>query len=52
MTAPTLHTPKPRIDYPRPPLVHDHGRLFREPIYTDGQPYTEGDDLEDDDTPT
>ncbi|WP_157849390.1 hypothetical protein [Streptomyces violaceorubidus] len=48
MTAPTPTRPaKPRITYPRPPLVRDHTALFREATYTDGQPYNDG-DLEDD----
>lgn len=34
-----------RDSYPRPLLVHDHARLFREPVYADGQPY----DLEPED---
>lgn len=49
--ARTLRRPPggPRREWPRPPLVHDHGTLFREPTYTDGQPYAaDGDDLEDD----
>jgi hypothetical protein len=41
--------PKPRISYPRPPLVHDHTSLFREPAYEDGRSYAEPDD-EDADT--
>jgi hypothetical protein len=32
---------------PRPPVAYEHGRLFREPVYADGQPYD--DDPEDDD---
>jgi len=36
--------------WPRPPLVHDHAVLFREPAYQDGQPYTDADqDDEDED---
>ena len=50
-TAPqSARTPRPaapRREWPRPPLVHDHRQLFREPAYTDGQPYAD-DDLEDD----
>lgn len=48
--ARTLHRPPagPRRDWPRPPLVHDHTTLFREPTYQDGQPYTDTEDLEDD----
>jgi hypothetical protein len=49
MTAPAPTRPaKLRIAYPRPPLTRDHGVLFREPAYEDGQPYREDDDLEDD----
>ncbi|MEZ7005626.1 hypothetical protein [Streptomyces sp. AD55] len=48
MTAPTLRPIKPRIDYPRPPLIRDHTILFLEATYTDGQPYAT-DDPEDDD---
>ncbi|MFE6412631.1 hypothetical protein ACFVOR_37490 [Streptomyces sp. NPDC057837] len=44
---PTTAT-KPRIDYPRPPVVFQHRDLFREPAYEDGQPYTGDEDLEDD----
>ncbi|MFD7995562.1 hypothetical protein [Streptomyces mexicanus] len=40
----------PKSSYPRPQLVHDHARLFREPVYTDGQPYDLEADDEDDDT--
>ena len=32
---------------PRPPVPWQHHVLFREPAYTDGQPYATG-DLEDD----
>ncbi|MGV9891657.1 hypothetical protein [Streptomyces sp. NPDC003395] len=46
MTTTTTGRPKPRIDYPRPQLVRDHAVLFQEPVYEDGQPYT--DDDEDD----
>jgi hypothetical protein len=38
-----------KVDYPRPPISHEHHDLFREPVYTDGQPYTDADDFEDDD---
>lgn len=49
MTAPAPVRPaKPRIAYPRPPLVRDHASLFREAVYGDGQPYNDG-DLEDED---
>ncbi|MEV8248030.1 hypothetical protein AB0R01_30305 [Streptomyces rochei] len=41
MTTATRPT-KPRINYPRPPLVRDHRVLFREPTYQDGQPYSDG----------
>ncbi|MFB7738258.1 hypothetical protein ACFC08_28495 [Streptomyces sp. NPDC056112] len=40
--------PKPKVAYLRPPLVHDHGKLFVEASYEDGEPYTSDDDLEDD----
>jgi hypothetical protein len=40
--------PKQKLSYPRPPLSFQHGDLFREPAYQDGQPYAD-DDLEDDD---
>jgi hypothetical protein len=48
MTAPTLRPAKPRHDYPRPPLIRDHTSLFREAVYRDGQPYSDGLDDEDD----
>lgn len=48
MTASTLRPAKPRLVYPRPPIVRDHRVLFREPTYQDGQPYTDTEDLEDD----
>ena len=38
---------KPRIDYPRPRIVHDHAVLFREATYEDGRPYGELDDEDD-----
>jgi len=40
--------PGPRREWPRPTLVHDHRQLFVEPAYEGGQPYTDDDDLEDD----
>jgi hypothetical protein len=40
--------PKPKVSYPRPALVHDHGTLFREPAYEDGQAYVEPDDDSED----
>ena len=43
---PATTMPKLKPVYPRPPLVHDHAALFREPAYEDGQPYP-GDDEED-----
>jgi hypothetical protein len=46
-TAPSKPRPRPKHAYPRPPLVHDHRQLFREPAYADGQPYAVDD--EDDD---
>lgn len=48
MTTAARRPVKPRIDYPRPPLVRDHRDLFREPAYEDGQPYADQ-DLEDED---
>lgn len=52
MTAPAPTRPprtaSPHREWPRPALVHDHRQLFREPAYLDGQPYTNDDDLEDD----
>jgi hypothetical protein len=44
----TATAPKPKPVYPRPQLVHDHGLLFVEPAYQDGQPYPDDDDDEDD----
>jgi hypothetical protein len=49
-SAPTRPT-KPRIAYPRPPLVRDHRELFREAVYGDGQPYNDG-NLKDDEDDT
>jgi hypothetical protein len=49
MTAPAPVRPaKARIAYPRPPLERDHRVLFREATYLDGQPYSDGQDDEDD----
>ena len=42
------HQPGPRREWPRPTLVHDHRQLFVQPAYEGGQPYTDDDDLEDD----
>ena len=42
----TAAPPKPRIDYPRPPVTVLHADLFREPAYEDDQPYAR--DGEDD----
>ncbi|MET8585695.1 hypothetical protein ABZX39_33230 [Streptomyces collinus] len=39
---------KPRIVYPRPPIVVLHADLFREAVYEDGEPYGDQDDDEDD----
>ncbi|MFC9891491.1 hypothetical protein [Streptomyces pilosus] len=53
-TRPTVQqparTPRPGSarEWPRPPLVHDHRQLFREPVYTGGQTYADDQDLEDD----
>lgn len=44
----TALLPKPRINYPRPPIVVLHADLFKEPVYEDGEPY--GQDDEDEDT--
>jgi hypothetical protein len=33
----------PAPSRPRPPLTHEHGALFREPVYLDG-PYDRGDE--------
>lgn len=41
---------RPRTDWPRPRLIHDHTALFMEPAYLDGQPYATGDDLEDEES--
>ncbi|MCF0086636.1 MULTISPECIES: hypothetical protein [unclassified Streptomyces] len=46
MTAPTRPA-RPRIAYLRPPLVRDHHALFVEPVYTDGQPYADAADQDD-----
>lgn len=40
-------TTKPRIDYPRPRVVHDHAVLFQEAAYDDGRAYGEPGDEED-----
>lgn len=45
----TSHAPRQlpgqaRREWPRPPLIHDHARLFQEPVYTDGQSYATGDE--------
>lgn len=51
VTAPTgsgSQRPKPNPVYPRPPLIHDHRLLFKEPVYTDGRPYTVDDEDEGD----
>ncbi|MFJ4473185.1 hypothetical protein ACIP2X_37625 [Streptomyces sp. NPDC089424] len=37
-------------ELPQPRAVFQHGDLFVEPVYEDGQPYAEPDD-EDDDEP-
>lgn len=39
---------KPKIVYPRPPIVVLPGDLFREPVYTDGQPYAADEDDDED----
>lgn len=33
-----------RREWPRPPLIHDHARLFLEPTYHNGQPYSADDE--------
>ncbi|MFF0009537.1 hypothetical protein ACFYQT_39785 [Streptomyces tibetensis] len=33
--------------YPRPPIAHEYRELFREPVYTDGQTYTDDEDEDD-----
>jgi hypothetical protein len=43
----TATRPKPRHDYPRPQLVHDHRLLFVEPAYKDGEPYADDEDDEE-----
>lgn len=43
----TTARPKQQHDYPRPQLVRDHAVLFQEPVYQDGQPYTDHDDEEE-----
>jgi hypothetical protein len=35
---------RPRIDYPRPPVVALHTELFVEPAYEDGEPYAQADE--------
>lgn len=52
VTAPTgsgSQRPKPNPVYPRPPLIHDHRLLFKEPVYTDGRPYAVDDQDESED---
>jgi hypothetical protein len=44
---PTTAT-RPKVDYPRPPISHEHRELFKEPVYTDGQSYSDPRDDEDD----
>jgi hypothetical protein len=34
--------------WPKPHLVHEHRLLFREPVYSDGQPYRCDDGPEED----
>jgi hypothetical protein len=38
----------PAPSRPRPPLVHEHRQLFREPAYEDGQPYDDSDEDDQD----
>lgn len=40
---------EPQLPVPQRPVPYRHSTLFREPVYTDGQPYDCDDDLEDDD---
>ncbi|WP_416520057.1 hypothetical protein [Streptomyces achromogenes] len=35
---------RPRIDYPRPPVVVLHDELFVEPAYEGGEQYAQDDD--------
>lgn len=42
-----MPTTAPAPSRPCPPVTYEHGQLFREPIYPDGQPYAEDDDIED-----
>jgi hypothetical protein len=37
----------PAPSRPRPPLLHRHGDLFREPVYEDGQAYARDEDEDD-----
>jgi hypothetical protein len=39
---------EPQLPVPQRPVPYRHSALFREPVYTDGQPYDVDDDLEDD----
>jgi hypothetical protein len=39
----------PAPSRPRPPVAYEHGQLFQEPVYEDGQPYDGDDDLEGED---
>lgn len=39
---------EPQLPVPQRPVPYQHSALFREPVYTDGQPYGSDDDLEDD----
>jgi hypothetical protein len=40
---------KPRQEYPKPTVSYEHHQLFREPVYTDGQPYKGDEDDDPDD---
>jgi len=40
---------EPQLPVPQRPVPYRHNALFREPVYTDGQPYAEDEDLEDED---
>lgn len=39
---------EPQLPVPQRPVPYRHSALFREPVYADGQPYAEDEDLEGD----
>jgi len=47
MPTTTVRPPKPAIDYPRPPVVREHAKLFVEASYQDGEPYAQDDEDEE-----